>query len=158
MSDSATPCIAARKPSLFFTVSQSLLKLKSIESVMPSNHLILCYSLLLLPSISPSIRVFCKELALCIMWSKYWSFSFIISPSNEYSVLISFRIDWLLLLLFWCSKCLRSASGTPLSCPLSQPLWSLSISLLLAQEDISDSPVLCLWHKSAIFSRISNTS
>ena len=78
--------------------SQSLLKLMSIESVMPSNHLILCHPLLLLPSVFPSIRVFSNESALCIRWPKYWSFSFNISPSNEYSGLISFRMDWLDLL------------------------------------------------------------
>ena len=75
-----------------------LLKLMSIESVMPSNHLILCHPLLLLPSILPSIRVFSNESALCIRWPKYWSFSFNISPSSEYSGLISFRMDWLDLL------------------------------------------------------------
>ena len=80
------------------TNSQSLLKLTSIESVMPFNHLILCYPLLLLPSIFPSIRVISNESALCIRWPKYWSFSFSISPSNEYSGLISFRMDWLDLL------------------------------------------------------------
>ena len=84
----------ARQASLSFTISWSLLKLMSIESLMPSNHLILCRPLLLLPSIFPSIRVFFNELALCIRWPKYWSFRFCISPSNEYSVLISFRIDW----------------------------------------------------------------
>ena len=85
-----TPWTAARQASLSFTISQSLLKLMSIESVMPSNHLILCYPLLLLPSIFPSIRVFSTELALCIGWPEYWSFS--ISPSSECSGLISFRI------------------------------------------------------------------
>ena len=80
------------------TNSQSSLKLTSVESKMPSNHLILCRPLLLLPSIFPSIRVFSNESALHIRWSKYWSFSFSISPSNEYSGLISFRIDWLDLL------------------------------------------------------------
>ena len=79
---------------LSFTVSQSLLKLMSIESVMTSNHLILCCLLLLLSSVFPSTRVFSSELALCIRWPKYWSFSFSISPSNEYSELISFRMDW----------------------------------------------------------------
>ena len=74
-------------------------KLMSIESVMPFNHLILCHSLLLLPSIFPSIRVFSNELVLCLRWPKYWSFSFSISPSNEYSRLISFRIDWFDLLV-----------------------------------------------------------
>ena len=79
---------------LGFAVSQSLLKLMSIESMMPFNHLILCYPLLLMPSTFPSIRVFSNESALCIRWPTYWSFSFSNSPSNEYSGLISFRIDW----------------------------------------------------------------
>ena len=78
--------------SLFFTIFQSFLKLMAIELMMPSNHLILCCPLLLLPSIFPSIRVFSSESALCLRWPSYWSFS--ISPSNEYSGLISFRIDW----------------------------------------------------------------
>ena len=90
----ATPWIAARQASLSITNSWSLPKLTSIESVMPSNHLILCHPLLLLPSIFPSIRVFSNESALHIRWPKYWSFSFSISPSNEYSELISFRMDW----------------------------------------------------------------
>ena len=92
----ATQWIVAHQASLSFTNSRSLLKPTSIESVMPSNHLILCCPLLLLPSIFPSIRVFSKESVLCIRWPKYWSFSFniSISPSNEYSGLISFRIDW----------------------------------------------------------------
>ena len=89
-----TPWTAACQVSLSFTIFQSLLKLTSIESIMPSNHLILCCPLLLLPSIFPSIRVFSNESVLCIRWPKYWSFSFSISPSNEYSGLISFRIDW----------------------------------------------------------------
>ena len=88
----ATPWTAARQASLSITNSQSLLKLMSIESVMPSNHLILCCPLLL-PSIVPSIRVFSNESVLCIRWPKYWSFSFTINPSNEYSGLISFRMD-----------------------------------------------------------------
>ena len=95
MSDSETPWTAARQASLSITHSWSLLKLMSIESMMPSYHLILCCPLLLLPSIFPSIRVFSNESALCIMWPKCWSFSFSISPSNEYSGLISFRMDWL---------------------------------------------------------------
>ena len=90
----ATPWTAARQASLSITKSWSLLKLMSIELVMPSNHLILCHSLLLLPSMLPSILVFSNELALCIRWPKYWSFSFSISPSNEYLGLTSFRIDW----------------------------------------------------------------
>ena len=89
-----TPWTTACQASLSFTISQSLLKLTSIESVMPSNHLMLCCPLLLLPSIFPNIRVFSNELALRIRWPKYWSFRFNISPSNEYSGLISFRIDW----------------------------------------------------------------
>ena len=91
----ATPWTAARQASLSISSFQSLLKLMSIESVMPSNHFILCHPFLLLPSIFPSIRVFSKESVLCIRWPKYWSFSFSISPSIEYSGLISFRMDWL---------------------------------------------------------------
>ena len=90
----ATPWTAAHLASLSFTVSQSLLKLKSIESVMPANHLTLCRPLLLLSSIFPSIVVFFHELTLRIRWPKYWSISFSISPSNEYSGLISFSIDY----------------------------------------------------------------
>jgi len=93
-----TPWSAACQASLSITNSQSLPKLMSIESVMPSNHLILCRPLLLLPSIFPSIRVFSNESALRIRWPEYWSFSFNISPSSEHSGLISFRIDWLNLL------------------------------------------------------------
>ena len=97
----ATPCLtfhdprtAAHQASLSFTISQSLLNLMPIESVMPSNHLILCHPLLLLPSIFTSLRAFSNELTLHIRWPKYWSFSFRINPSNEYSGLIFFRIDW----------------------------------------------------------------
>ena len=100
MSDSLQPheSIAAHQASLSITNSQSPPKLMSIESVMPSNHLILCHPLPLLPSIFPSIRVFSNESALHIKWPKYWSFSFSISPSNEHPGLISFRMDWLDLL------------------------------------------------------------
>ena len=94
----ATPWTAARQASLSITNSRSLPKLMFIESVMPSNHLNLCHPLLLLPSIFPSIRIFSNESVLCIMWSKYWSFSFNISPSNEHLGLISLRMDWLDLL------------------------------------------------------------
>ena len=94
----ATPWIAARQASLSITNSQSSLKLMSIESVMPSNHLTLCCPLLFLPPIPPSIRVFSNESALCMRWPKYWSFSFNIIPSNENPGLISFRMDWLDLL------------------------------------------------------------
>ena len=86
---------AAHQASLSFTISQSLLKLMSTESMMPSNHLMLCHPFLLLPSIFPSTRVFSSKLALHIRWPKYWSFSFSISPSNEYSGLITFRMDCL---------------------------------------------------------------
>ena len=89
-----TPWTAACQASLSFTISKSLFKFMSIELVMLSNHLILCHLLLLLPSVFPSIRVFSNESALHITWPKYWSFSFSISHSNEYSGLISFRIDW----------------------------------------------------------------
>ena len=98
VSHSATPWITARQASLSITNSWSLLKLMYTELVMPSNHLILCHPLLFPPSIFPSIRIFSNEPALCIRWPKYWSFSFSISLSNEYSGLISFRMDWLDLL------------------------------------------------------------
>ena len=109
MSNSATPRTAARQASLSLTISQSLLKLMSIESVMPSSHLVLCCPLLLPPSVFPSIRVFCKESVLTIRWPKNWSFS--VSPSNEYSGLISFRMDWLDLLV---------VQGTQESSPTAQ--------------------------------------
>ena len=94
MSDSVSPWTAALQASLSITNSWSLLRLTSIESVMPSYDLILCCPLLLLPSIFPNIGIFSNESVLCIRWPKYWSFSFRISPTNEYSGLISFRIDW----------------------------------------------------------------
>ena len=93
-----TPWIAACQASLSITNSWNLLKVMSIESVMPSNHLILCHSCLLLPPVPPSIRVFSNESTLHMRWPKYWSFNFSISPSNEYPGLISFRMDWLDLL------------------------------------------------------------
>ena len=93
--DSLQPCGLQHQASLSITNSQSLLKLLSIEPVMPSNHLILCHPLLLLPSIFPRIRVYSNESVLLIRWPNYWSFSFSISPSNEYLGLISFRMDWL---------------------------------------------------------------
>ena len=94
----AIPWTATRQAFLSITISQSLRKLMSIESVMPSNHLILCHPLLLLPSVFSIIRVFSNESVLCIRWPKYWSFSFSISPTNEHPGLISFRMDWLDLL------------------------------------------------------------
>ena len=95
----AAPWTAACQASLSFTISWNLVKLTSIESVMPSNHLILCHPLLPLPSIFPSIMVFSNELAVCIRWTKHWSFSFSISPSNEHLGFISFRMDWFDLLV-----------------------------------------------------------
>ena len=117
------PWTAACQASLSITSSQSLPKLMSIESVMPSNHLILCHPLLLLPSIFPSIRVFPNESALSIRWPKYWSLGFSISPSNENSELISFRIDWFDLL---------AVQGTVKSSPTTQfeSIYSLALSLL----------------------------
>ena len=119
---------AACKPSLSITNSHSLLKLMSIESVMPSNHLILCRSLPLLPSIFPSIGVFSNESTLHIRWPKYWSFSFSISPSNEYSRLISFRMDWLDLLAVQESSPIRqfkSINSSALSFRYSLTLTSI---------------------------------
>ena len=104
----ATPWTAACKASLSITYSQSFLKLMSIALVMPSKHRIFCHPLLLLPSVFPSIRFFSKESALCIRCPKYWSFSFSISPSNKYSGLISFRIDWFVCLFvcfLWVHGC-----------------------------------------------------
>ena len=136
MSDFATPWTAARQASLSITNSQSLLKFMSIESVMPSNHLILCRPLLLRPSVFPSIRVFSNESVLCIRWPKYWSFSFNISPSNEHSGLISSRMDWLdLLAVQGALKSLlqhHSAKHQFFSSQLSRP--SLRIALVLVTQ------------------------
>ena len=117
----ATPWTAACQASLSITNSRSLLKPMSIESVMPSSHLILSSLLLLLPLIFPSIRVFSSELVLCITWPAYWSFSFSISPSNEYSRLISFWIDWLDLL---------AVQGTLKECSPTPQFKSISSSVL----------------------------
>ena len=105
-----SPWTAAHQASLFFSISWSLLKFMSIELMMPSNHLILCHPLLLLPSIFPSTRVFSNESVLRVRWPKYWSFSFSISPSNEYLGLISFRIDWL---FSFCPRDSQESSPTP---------------------------------------------
>ena len=123
MSNSTTPWTAACQASLSFTISWSLLKFMSTESVMPSSHLILCHPLLLLPSILPSIRLFYNASALCIRWPKYRSFSFTICPSNEYSGLISFGIDWFDLL---------AVQGTLKSLPVPQfkSISSLALSFL----------------------------
>ena len=119
-----TPGIAARQASLSITNSQSLLKLMSIELVMPSNHCIFCHPLLLPPSIFPSIRVFSNESVLFIRWPKYWSFSFRISPSNEYSGLISFRMDWV------GSPCSPRDSHESSPTPQFKSINSLAFSLL----------------------------
>ena len=116
-----------RQASLSFTISWSLLRLMSTESMMPFNHLILCVSLLLLPSIFPSIRVFSSEPALSIRQPKYWSFSFSISPSNEYSGLISFRIDWFDLLA------VEGTLKSLLQAPQFESISSLALSLLMVQ-------------------------
>ena len=119
-----TPWTAAPQASLFFCISQSLLKLMSIEQMMPSNCLILCRPLLLLPSIFPSIRVFFSESALHIRWPKYWSFSFSTSPYNEYSGLISFRIEWFDIL---CSPTVSQQSS---SIPQFKTINSSALSFL----------------------------
>ena len=122
-----TPWTAAHQASVSFTISWSLLKLMSVESVMPSNHLILCHPLLLLPSIFPSIKVFSSESALRIRWPNYWSFSLSISPSNDYSGLISFKMDWISLQFKGLSRVFSST--TIWNCQLfgAQPvLWSTS--------------------------------
>ena len=120
----ATPWTSACQASLSITNSQSLPKSMSIESVMPSNHLILCHPLLLLPSIFPSIRVFSNESALHIRWPKYWSFRFSISSSNEYPGLISFRMDWLDLLA------IQQDSQESSSTPQFKSINSLALSFL----------------------------
>ena len=119
-----TPWTAACQASLSIMNSQSLLKLMSIESVMPSNQLILCHPLLLLPLIFPSIRVFSKKSVLHIKWPKYWSFSFSISPFKEYSILISFRIDWLDLLA------VQGTLKSLLQMPQFKSINSLALSFL----------------------------
>ena len=129
-----TPWTAARQASLSITNSWNLLKLMSIELVMPSKHLILCHPLLLPPSVFLSIRVFCNQLVLCIRWPKYWSFSFSISPSNEYSGLISFKIDWFdLLAVQGLSRVFSSITVQKhqfFSAQLSLPtVWERSVSL-----------------------------
>ena len=132
-SDSLRRWTAAHQASLSFTISQSLLKLMSIELMMSSNHLILCHPLILLPSVFSGIRVFSNELALHIQWPKYWSFSFSNSPSNEYSGLISFRIDWFDLL---------AVQGTLKS--LIQH-HSLKASIFGAQPSFWSNSYICTW-------------
>ena len=129
-----TPWTAACQASLSFSIYWSLLRLMSTESVMPSNHLILCHPLLLLPSVFPSIRVISNESAVHIKWPKYWSFSFSISPSNKYSGLISFRVDWFDLL---------AVQGT-LSSVLQHQSWkALILNLSLFTDRVW--PPICKW-------------
>ena len=147
MSDSATPWTAAHQVSLSITNSWSLPKLISIESVMPSNHLILCCPLFLLPSIFPSIKVFSNAAALRMRWPNCWSFSFNISPSNEHSGLISFRMDWLgLLIVQGTLKSLpqyRSSKASILLCSacfivqLSHPYMITGKTIALTRQNLS---------------------
>ena len=149
----ATPWIAARQASLSITNSQSLLKLMSIELMMPSNHLILCRPLLLLFSIFPSIKVISNESVLHIRWPKYWSFSFNISPSKEYSGLISFRMDWLdLLAVQGTLKSLlqhHSSKASILWCSaffivqLSHPYMTTGKTIALTRRTFVDKVSLC---------------
>ena len=121
-----TPWIVARQASLSITNSRSSFRLTSIESVMPSSHLILCHHILLLPLISPSIRVFSNESTLHMRWPKYWSFSFSISLSNEHPGLISFRMDWLDLLAWGTPKSLQMVTAAMKlkdACSLEEKLW-----------------------------------
>ena len=124
-----TPWTAANQTSLSFTISHSLLKLMPIISMMPSSHLILCHPILLLPSIFPGIRVFSNESTLCIRWPKYLSFSFSISPSNEYSGLISFRMDWFdLLAVQGTLKCLLQHHNSKASILLRSAFFIVHLS------------------------------
>ena len=129
----ATPWTGAGQTFLSFTISQRVLKLMSFESVMPSNHLILCRPLLLLSSIFPSIRVFSNELALCIRWPKYWSFNFSMSPSKEYSGLISFKIDW-----YW-------SPFSPMDPPESSPAPQFESINSLLMADYAASHLTAVW-------------
>ena len=156
----AAPWTAARQTSLFFTVSQSLLKLVSIASVMPSNSLILSCPLLLLPSIFPNMRVFYNELALHTRWPKYWSFSFSISASNEYSGLISFRMDWLdrwyRLFCFFRKICNKNTS-IAMSLYVTQTLLDLSNSQMYKVASqvvklVKNLPAQCRRHNRHRFS------
>ena len=141
LSDSETPWTVAQQASLSIINSWSLLKLMSIALVMPSNHLILCHPLLLLPSIFPSIRVFSNELVLHIRWPKDWSFSFSINPSNEYSGLISFRMDWLdVLAVQGTLKTLLQYHGSKASI-----LWSLAFFIVqLSQPHMTTGKTIAL--------------
>ena len=145
----ATPWIAALQASLSITNSWSLPKLMSIESVMPSSHLILCCPLVLLPPISPSIRVFSNESTLHVRWPKYWSFSLSISPSNEHPGLISFRMDWLDLLAVQGTQCANLINSVTIERKLRK-LNSLSFSqivilLCISMLSSTDFQLLTIW-------------
>ena len=160
----ATPWMAACQASLSFTISWNLLKLMSIELVMPSNHLILCRPLLLLPSIFPSIRVFSSESALHIRWLKYWSFSFSISPSNEYSGLIPFRMDWFVISLLFkgLSRVFSNTSSKASICQhsaffmaqLSHPYMTTRKTITLTRQTFVDQVMSLLFNSLSRFSRI----
>ena len=146
VSNFATPWTVAHQASLYITNSQSLLKLTSIELIMPSNHLILCHPLLL-PSIFPSIRVFSNELVLCIRWPKYWSFSFSISPYNEYSGLIFFKIDWLdLLAVQWTLKSLLQHHSSKASIPQHSAFFRVHLS----HPDITTGQTIALTRRTFV--------
>ena len=157
----ATPWTAARQVSLSITNSRSLLKLMSIQLVMSSNHLILCCFLLLLPSIFPSIRLFSNETVLHIVWPKYWSFSFSISPSNEYSGLISFGIYWLdLLAVQGILKSLfqhHSSKASILQCSacfiiqLSHPYMTTGKTIALTRYIFVDKVISLIFNTSLVF-------
>ena len=161
MSYSATQWTAAPQSSLSITSSWSLLKLMSIELVMPPSHLILSHCLLLLPSIFPSIRVFSNESALCIRWPKYWSFSFSISPSSEYSGLISFRIDWFDLLAIQetlksllkhhSSKALILCSSAFFMVQLSHPYMTTGKTIALIRQTFVGKVMPLLFHMLSRF-------
>ena len=161
MSDSATPWTTAHQTSLSITNSRSLPKLMSIESVMPSNHLILCHPLLLLPSIFPSIKVFSNESVLHIGWPNYWSFRLSISSSIEYSGLISFRMDWLdLLVVQGTLKSLlqhHSSKASILRCSvffivhLSRPYMTTGKTIALTRQTSVSKVMALLFNKWLIF-------
>ena len=155
----ATPWTAARQASLTITNSQSLLKLTSIKLVMPSNHLNLCQPLLPLSSVFPSIRVFSSESVLCDRWPKYWSFSFSISPSNEYSGWISFRIDWLdLLAVQWTLKSFLQHHSSKASVLQHSAFFMVQVSHMYTTTEKTKALTLCIFVSkvmSLLFSMLS---
>ena len=153
---SATPWTAACQASLSFTISHSLLKLMFIELVMTSNYLVLCHPLLLLPSIFPRIWIFSNESALHIKWPKYWSFSFSISPSNEYSGLISFRTDWLdLLAVPGTLKSPLQHQNSKASILWHSAFFMVQLSYLYWKNDSFDYMDLCRQNNVSLFNMLS---